>query len=216
MEGRGGARRVDAGYPPAGAAPVRLLVEAEASPAFLRRARVWAQACTAGRGGGADTRGESQWRRKGGGGRQQLGLVSSSRNISSKKAQTGCVRARVRSDRLGPLCALAWAESGRKTDVSSSRRATVCLHYLRIGLMEKQVGGLTLAPHPAAADETSAAAPGQEFTSELRGVYLRRNPAASPVSSSFAFPAGGRETPSLAVRTAPQETPSCCSQPSEV
>lgn len=31
---------VDVWYPPAGTAPVRLLVEAEASPAFLRRARV--------------------------------------------------------------------------------------------------------------------------------------------------------------------------------
>lgn len=66
--------------------------------------------------------------------------------------------------------------------------------------MENQVGGLTLAPHPAAADETSAVTPGQEFTSELRGVYLRRNPAASPVSSSFSFPAGGRNTQSLASR----------------
>lgn len=42
-------------YPPAGAAPVRLLVEAKASPAFLRRARVWAQhaACTKRAGGKA-------------------------------------------------------------------------------------------------------------------------------------------------------------------
>lgn len=31
---------VDIWYTPAGTAPVRLLVEAEASPAFLRRARV--------------------------------------------------------------------------------------------------------------------------------------------------------------------------------
>lgn len=35
-----GEAAADAGYTPAGAAPVRLLVEAEASPAFLRRARV--------------------------------------------------------------------------------------------------------------------------------------------------------------------------------
>ncbi len=44
---------VDVWYTPARTAPVRLLVEAEASPAFLRRARVWAQrtACTE-QGGG--------------------------------------------------------------------------------------------------------------------------------------------------------------------
>lgn len=48
---------VDVWYPPARTAPVRLLVEAEASPAFLRRARVCAQctACTKQAGGKAKT-----------------------------------------------------------------------------------------------------------------------------------------------------------------
>lgn len=53
----GAMKLVDVWYPPAGTAPVRLLVEAEASPAFLRRARVWAQgtACTKQAGGKAKT-----------------------------------------------------------------------------------------------------------------------------------------------------------------
>ena len=62
---------VDVRYPPAGTAPVRLLVEAEASPAFLRRARVWAQctACTKQEGGKAKkkkNREERRRRKKGG------------------------------------------------------------------------------------------------------------------------------------------------------
>ena len=56
---------VDVQYPPAGTAPVRLLVEAEASPAFLRRARVWAQctACTK-QGGGKATKKKKKEKRK--------------------------------------------------------------------------------------------------------------------------------------------------------
>lgn len=58
-----GASGVDGWYTPARTAPVRLLVEAEASPAFLRRARVWAQcvACTG--------KGEEEKQRKRGGNR---------------------------------------------------------------------------------------------------------------------------------------------------
>lgn len=57
---------VDVWYPPARTAPVRLLVEAEASPAFLRRARVWAQctACTKQGGGKAKNREEQKKTKK--------------------------------------------------------------------------------------------------------------------------------------------------------
>lgn len=64
-----------------------------------------------GRGGVRHQRRESVEEERGGAESQQVALVSSSRNISSKT--------RVCSDR-----------PGRKSAVSSSRRATVCLHYL--------------------------------------------------------------------------------------
>lgn len=57
------------------------------------------------------------------------------------------------------------------------------------------------ASHPAASDKTSAATLTQGLTPRPRSAYLRWNPAASPFSSSFSFPAGGRKTQSLASRS---------------
>lgn len=72
----------------------------------------------------------------------------------------------------------------------------VCRHYFQIQVMEKEVGGLTVAPHPAAADKNSA--------QTLRGIHVtaeERLPALESCSFSrfrfFLFPWGKKENSHL-------------------
>lgn len=83
----GGGGGVDVRYPPAGTAPVRLLVEAEASPAFLRRARVWAQctACTKQEGGKARKEKKKKEKQRGAEEEEKRGLEEERQRKTERK-----------------------------------------------------------------------------------------------------------------------------------
>lgn len=91
----GGGGGVDVRYPPAGTAPVRLLVEAEASPAFLRRARVWAQctACTKQEGGKARKEKKKKEKQRGAEEEEKKGVRGGETKKDRKKETQELVRA---------------------------------------------------------------------------------------------------------------------------